>query len=120
MSLAAFRRLELQVRRRVAGLGHGDNESLRLGQGSVAEEIVRYQPGDDVRWIDWNVSARSMDPHVWRPRADHELETWVLVDETPSMAFGSGLARRATSLRWSAVRSDCSPTGPGTGWESPD
>jgi uncharacterized protein (DUF58 family) len=94
MSLTAFRTLELQVRRRVSGLLSGDHEGLRLGPGSVAEEVTRYQPGDDVRWIDWNVTARSQEPHVWRPRADHELETWVLLDETPSMAFGSAATEK--------------------------
>ncbi|MBJ7289369.1 DUF58 domain-containing protein [Williamsia sp.] len=94
MSLAAFHSLELQVRRRVSGLMYGDNEGIRLGPGSVAEEVVRYQPGDDVRRIDWNVTARSMDSYVWRPRADHELETWVLLDETPSMAFGTDVTEK--------------------------
>lgn len=94
MTLTAFGDLELRVRRRVSGLIYGDNEGVRLGPGSVAEEIVRYQPGDDVRRIDWNVTARSMEPHVWRPRADHELETWVLLDETPSMAFGTDITEK--------------------------
>ena len=59
---------------------------------------MRYRPGeDDVRRIDWNVTARTGEPHVWRTRAEHELETWVLLDETPSMPFGTpcvGEARR--------------------------
>ena len=50
-----------------------------------------------MRHIDWNVTARSLEPHVWRPRAEHELEAWVLVDETASMAFGTTTSRRATS-----------------------
>ena len=57
---------------------------------SDPEEVVRYRPGeDDVRRIDWNVTARSGEAHVWRPLAEHELEAWVLVDDTPSMAFGT-------------------------------
>ena len=51
---------------------------------------------DDVRHIDWNVTARSLEPHVWRPRAEHELEAWVLVDETASMARSAD-PRAATS-----------------------
>ncbi|MEO9322749.1 DUF58 domain-containing protein [Nocardioides sp. C4-1] len=88
---AVFGALELAVRRRLPGRLHGDKRGLRLGSGSDPEEIVRYRPGeDDVRRIDWNVTARSAGvPHVWRPVAEHELETWVLVDDTPSMAFGT-------------------------------
>ncbi len=88
---AVFAALDLAVRRRLPGRMHGDHQGLRLGSGSEPEEVVRYRPGeDDVRRIDWNVTARSAGvPHVWRLLAQHELETWVLVDDTPSMAFGT-------------------------------
>ncbi|CAN5449519.1 DUF58 domain-containing protein [soil metagenome] len=88
---AVFAALDLAVRRRLPGRMHGDQQGLRLGSGSEPEEVVRYRPGeDDVRRIDWNVTARSAGvPHVWRLLAQHELETWVLVDDTPSMAFGT-------------------------------
>lgn len=87
---AVFGALELAVRRRLPGRLHGDKRGLRLGSGSDPEEVVRYRPGeDDVRRIDWNVTARVGEAHVWRPLAEHELETWVLVDDTPSMAFGT-------------------------------
>ena len=89
MTSHPFRTLELGVRRRIDSLVAGDHEGMRLGVGSEREEIVRYQPGDDVRRIDWNITARSADVHVWRPRADNQLDTWVLVDVTPSMAFGT-------------------------------
>jgi uncharacterized protein (DUF58 family) len=86
----AFNALELRLRRRLNGRLQGDHAGVRLGPGSESEEIVRYRPGeDDVRRIDWNVTARSQEPHVWRSRADHELDTWVLVDETASMSFGT-------------------------------
>ena len=84
-----FRTLDLGVRRRIDSLVAGDHEGMRLGVGSEREEVVRYQPGDDVRRIDWNITARSTDMHVWRPRADNQLDTWVLLDVTPSMAFGT-------------------------------
>ncbi|WP_323793205.1 DUF58 domain-containing protein [Nocardioides sp.] len=86
-----FAALDLAVRRRLPGRMHGEQQGLRLGSGSEPEEVVRYRPGeDDVRRIDWNVTARSAGvPHVWRLLAQHELETWVLVDDTPSMAFGT-------------------------------
>ncbi|VEG53560.1 transcriptional regulator moxR1 [Mycolicibacterium aurum] len=84
-----WRALDLRVRRRVDSLMAGDYEGLRLGVGSEREELSRYQPGDDVRRIDWNITARAGGPHVWRPRADNRLDTWVMVDTTPSMAFGT-------------------------------
>ncbi|WP_222847653.1 DUF58 domain-containing protein [Nocardioides dongxiaopingii] len=87
---AVFDALDLAVRRRLPGRLHGDKRGLRLGPGSDPEEVVRYRPGeDDVRRIDWNVTARSGEAHVWRPVAEHELEAWVLVDDTASMAFGT-------------------------------
>ncbi|MCY7395822.1 MAG: DUF58 domain-containing protein, partial [Nocardioides sp.] len=88
---AVFATLDLAVRRRLPGRMHGENEGLLLGSGSDPEEIVRYRPGeDDVRRIDWNVTARSGgEPHVWRPLAEHALETWVLLDDTASMHFGT-------------------------------
>ena len=86
----AFAALELTVSRRLPGVLHGSHEGTRLGPGSEPDEVVAYRPGeDDVRRIDWNVTARSAQPHVWRTRAEHELETWVLVDETASMDFGT-------------------------------
>ncbi len=88
---AVFAALELAVRRRLPGRLHGDHQGLRLGSGSEPEEVVKYTPGeDDVRRIDWNVTARAAgEPHVWRPLAEHEVEAWVLVDATPSMEFGT-------------------------------
>nr|WP_179282880.1 DUF58 domain-containing protein [Rhodococcus sp. 15-1154-1] len=99
MRTSNFQSLELQIRRRVSGLLHGDHDGFRLGPGSEAEEITRYHPGDDVRRIDWNVTARSQEPYVWRTRAEHELESWVLVDETPSMAFGSAKTEKVDLAR---------------------
>jgi uncharacterized protein (DUF58 family) len=84
-----FRRLDLKVQRRLDGLLAGEHRGIRLGPGSEAEELARYQPGDDVRRIDWNVTARSIEPQVWRTQADHALDTWLLLDETASMAFGT-------------------------------
>jgi uncharacterized protein (DUF58 family) len=93
--LAVFRSIELRVRRYLAGQASGDQLGLRLGPGSEAEEVVRYRPGeDDVRRIDWNVTARSQEPHVWRSRAEHELDTWILIDDSPSMHFGTAAAQK--------------------------
>lgn len=89
MTAHTWRSLELGVGRRIDSLVAGEHEGMRLGTGSEREEVTRYQPGDDVRRIDWNVTARSSEPYVWRPRADNQLDTWILVDVTPSMSFGT-------------------------------
>jgi uncharacterized protein (DUF58 family) len=94
-ALSRFRSLDLTVQRRLDGLLHGDHAGLRLGPGSEAEELARYQPGHDVRRIDWNVTARAREPHVWLTRAEHELDTWLLIDQTPSMAFGTAAAEKS-------------------------
>jgi uncharacterized protein (DUF58 family) len=110
----AFQALDLLVRRRLDGLLQGDHAGLRLGAGSDPEEVVRYRPGeDDVRLIDWNVTARSMEPHVWRPRAEHELDTWVLTDETPSMDFGTAAVEKRDLAAWAAAVVGLLTEGPG-------
>jgi len=90
-----LRRLELQVTRRLDGLLHGDYRGLVPGHGSETGETRPYVPGDDVRRIDWNVSARSLQTHVRESVADRELETWVLVDRSPSLDFGTARTTKA-------------------------
>jgi uncharacterized protein (DUF58 family) len=94
-TLQSFRGLDLTVRRRLDGLLHGEYSGVRLGPGSDAEELARYQPGHDVRRIDWKVTARARHPHLWLTQAQHELNTWLLLDQTPSMAFGTVAAEKA-------------------------
>jgi uncharacterized protein (DUF58 family) len=94
-STPSFRGLDLTVRRRLNGLLNGEHAGLRLGPGSEPEELTRYQPGHDVRRIDWNVTARAREPHLWLTQAEHELDTWVLLDQTPSMAFGTTTQEKA-------------------------
>jgi uncharacterized protein (DUF58 family) len=88
-SRPSLKGLDLTVQRRLDGLLHGDHAGVRLGPGSEPEELARYQPGHDVRRIDWNVTARARQPHVWLTQAEHELDTWLLLDQTASMAFGT-------------------------------
>lgn len=88
-SLDVIRRLELTVTRRLDGLLHGDYRGLVPGHGSEPGETRQYQPGDDVRRIDWNVTARFQSPHVRETIADRELETWLLVDLSASLEFGT-------------------------------
>ncbi|MFI0479042.1 DUF58 domain-containing protein [Actinomadura sp. 9N215] len=86
----ALRRLELTVTRRLDGLLQGDHLGLLPGPGSEPAEGREYVAGDDVRAMDWNLTARMTAPHVRDRVADRELETWVLVDATASMDFGTG------------------------------
>ncbi|MBX6388591.1 MAG: DUF58 domain-containing protein [Frankia sp.] len=84
-----LRHLELTVLRRLDGLLLGDYLGLLPGQGSEKAESREYQFGDDVRRMDWAVTARTTVPHVHDLIADRELETWALVDLSASLDFGS-------------------------------
>ncbi len=84
-----LRRLELDVTRRLDGLLHGDHRGLVPGHGSELGETRRYAPGDDVRRMDWNVTARLSEPYIRQTIADRELETWILADRSPRLDFGT-------------------------------
>jgi len=84
-----LRRLELTITRKLDGLLQGDYRGLIPGHGSEPGEARPYVAGDDVRRIDWNVTARTRVPHVRVTIADRELETWILVDQSPSLDFGT-------------------------------
>jgi uncharacterized protein (DUF58 family) len=86
---AVLRGLELAITRRLDGLLHGNYLGLIPGQGSEPGESREYHPGDDVRRIDWPVTARTTIPHVRETEADRELETWVVYDASASLAFGT-------------------------------
>lgn len=110
----AFTRLELRLGRRLAGSLHGQEEGLRLGPGSDPEEVVLYRPGeDDVRRIDHSASARSGQTQVWRTRAEHERETWVLRDETASMDFGTADLDKRELAAWVSAAVGLLSDGPG-------
>ena len=94
-----LRRLELTVTRALEGLLHGDFRGLTPGAGSEAGEGRLYQPGDDVRRIDWNLTARTTVPHVRDTIAERELETWIVVDGTASLDFGTARYEK----RWLAM-----------------
>jgi uncharacterized protein (DUF58 family) len=82
-------KLELTVRRRLDGLLQGNHVGLVPGPGTEAGESRVYHPGDDVRRMDWPVTARTTVPHVRQTIADRELESWVVVDLSPSLDFGT-------------------------------
>lgn len=84
-----LRRLELTVSRKLDGLLQGEYRGLMPSLGSELGETREYQAGDDVRRIDWNVTARMQAPHVRETIADRELETWVCVDQSASLDFGT-------------------------------
>jgi uncharacterized protein (DUF58 family) len=84
-----LRRLELDVTRRLDGLLHGDHRGLRAGEGLEPGDARLYEPGDDVRRIDWAVTARTGDPHVRPAVADHELTAWIVADLSASLDFGT-------------------------------
>lgn len=88
-SSEVLRRLELTVTRRLDGLLQGDYRGLVPGHGSEPGETRPYAAGDDVRRIDWNVTARTIEPHIRQSIADRELETWILADFSASLAFGT-------------------------------
>ncbi|MEJ7583702.1 MAG: DUF58 domain-containing protein [Acidimicrobiales bacterium] len=89
-----LRHLDLLISRRLDGLLHGDYLGLVPGHGSDLGETRRYQAGDDVRRIDWNVTARLQEPYVRETIADRELETWLLVDQSPSLDFGTAFCEK--------------------------
>ena len=84
-----LRRLELTITRRLDGLLQGDYQALLPGPGSEPGDSREYQEGDDVRRMDWNVTARTTVPHVRDPVADRELESWAIVDASASLDFGT-------------------------------
>lgn len=86
---AGLRTMELTVRHRLDGLLQGNHTGLLPGPGSEPGEARPYQAGDDVRRMDWAVTARTTAPHVRETIADRELETWVAVDLSPSLDFGT-------------------------------
>ena len=82
-------RLDWQVLRRLDGILQGDYRSIFMGGGLDFAELREYQPPDDIRHIDWNVTARMDSPYVRRFLEDREVAAWFLVDLSPSMAFGA-------------------------------
>jgi uncharacterized protein (DUF58 family) len=89
-----LRRLEWSVIRRLDGLLQGDYRTLMRGAGLDLADLREYQHHDDVRHIDWNVTARLQVPHVRVFTEDREMAAWFLLDLSPSMDFGSHTERK--------------------------
>ncbi len=86
---AALATLELTVRRRLDGLLQGNHLGLVPGPGTEPGDARPYYPGDDVRRMDWSVTARTTEPHIRQTVADRELETWLVADLSASLDFGT-------------------------------
>jgi uncharacterized protein (DUF58 family) len=84
-----LQRLDWQVIRRLDGLLQGDYRSLFYGYGVDFADLREYQPEDDIRYIDWNVTARMNTPYVRQYVEDREITAWFLLDLSPSMDFGA-------------------------------
>ncbi len=84
-----LRSLELMITRRLDGVLHGNYQGLTPGHGSEPGESRQYQPGDDVRRIDWNVTARTNETYIREQIADRDLSAWIVVDVSATMDFGT-------------------------------
>ncbi|CAM5766503.1 hypothetical protein LMIY3S_01844 [Labrys miyagiensis] len=101
---ALLRRLEWTVIRRLDGLLQGDYRTLFRGFGLDLADLREYQPFDDVRHIDWNVTARTQTPHVRVFNEDREVTAWLLLDISPSVDFGSAeVSKRQVLGEFAAV-----------------
>jgi uncharacterized protein (DUF58 family) len=91
---ALLRALQIEVGRRLEGMLAGDYRSSRYGDGAELAQVRPYIPGDDVRLIEWNVTARTGTPHVRVNLAERVLVTWLVLDTSPSMQFGTADRRK--------------------------
>ena len=98
-----LRRLEWTVIRRLDGLLHGDYRTLFRGFGLDLADLREYQYHDDVRYIDWNVTARLMTPYVRVYNEDREVTAWFLLDLSPSLDFGSHVKKRSVTTEFVTV-----------------
>ncbi len=98
-----LRRLEWTVIRRLDGMLHGDYRTLFRGTGLDLADLREYQYHDDVRHIDWNVTARLQTPYVREYHEDREVTAWFLLDLSPSIDFGSETQKRSLSIEFITV-----------------
>jgi uncharacterized protein (DUF58 family) len=100
---ALLRALDITIGRRMEGLLAGDYRSSLFGDGSELAQVRPYIAGDDVRRIDWNVTARTGEPHVRVQLAERVLVTWLVLDTSASMEFGTADRRKADVAEGTAV-----------------
>lgn len=111
--IAKIRRIEISTNRRVQSVLAGEYHSVFKGQGIEFDEVRPYQTGDDVRTIDWKVTARTGDLHVKRYSEERELTVMLVVDVSGSGLFGTGSAFKgemavelSALLAFSAIRNN--------------
>src|ERR671923_1881053 len=103
-----IRRLQLRARRAVQDLLGGEYHSVFKGTGIAFEEVREYQPGDDIRAIDWNVTARMGHPFVKRFIEERELTVMLLMDCSASNQFGTRhQQKREVSAELAALLAFC-------------
>jgi uncharacterized protein (DUF58 family) len=93
-----LQRLDWQVIRRLDGLLQGDYRSLFYGYGVDFADLREYQPEDDIRYIDWNVTARMDSPYIRQYVEDREITAWFLLDLSPSVDFGTAHNQKRAML----------------------
>ena len=91
---ALLRALDLEIGRRIDGLLPGEHRTAAGGLGTELAQIRRWEPGDDVRRIDWNATARTDEVQVRVDVAERALTSWLLLDVSPSMTFGTADRRK--------------------------
>lgn len=95
---AVLKRLEWHVVRRLDGILQGDYRSLFKGHGYDLAEVREYQAEDDIRYMDWNVTARMDEPYVRQYIEDREITAWLVLDLSPSIDFGTTNSRKRDLL----------------------
>src|SRR5215216_4765310 len=95
---ALLRRLHWTTQRALASALGGSERSMVLGPGIELDEVREYQPGDDVRLIDWNITARIGHPFVRQSRVERALDVWLLLDVSPSLSWGTAQALKSDRL----------------------
>jgi uncharacterized protein (DUF58 family) len=93
-----LQRIDWKVIRRLDGLLQGDYRSLFYGYGVDLADLREYQPGDDIRYIDWNVTARMATPYIRQYTEEREITAWFLLDLSPSVDFGGVQSLKRTVL----------------------
>src|ERR1700737_3706605 len=86
-----LRRLRWSIIQPLATRLNGDERSRLVGAGVEFAAVREYQPGDDIRRIDWNLTARSNTPYIREAQVDGAIDVWLVVDVSPSVDWGTGL-----------------------------
>ncbi|MBA3347778.1 MAG: DUF58 domain-containing protein, partial [Actinobacteria bacterium] len=103
MPEALLRALDVTIGRRMGGLLSGDYRSSFHGDGTELALVRPYVPGDDVRRVDWNTTARTGEPHVRVHLAERVLVSWLVLDTSPSMRFGTADRRKSDVAEGAAI-----------------